>query len=475
MSLTLSLPALSLLDGCAATGEIQQIHALTIKTGVFHQEPSRISAKIIQSCFSTRRPVAADLEYALSLFNRFLRDNDNASFFYNNLIRSHTQRHLYEDALVLFYDMLCCSPHFLPDNFTFPSVLKSCAQLSSLEEGKQIHGLILKTGIAHGDQFVGSSLIHVNALPDEALRLFLHFLLLGLNPDESTLVSGASAISALGLLNLAKGVHGYIIRHRFCLSGVLGTTLIDMHSNCGDIKTAYKIFESLPNKTVEHWTAMIFGFANHGNPKFSLQLFSRMQNSGVEPNYITFLGVLSACNHGGLVVEGLKHFNLMRRIYRINPGIEHYGCLVDLLGRMGHIEEAKMVVESMPMKPGVVIWASLLSACRIHGATETAEFAAQKLIEQEPGYAGSYVLMSDIYARLDRWEDFGRMRKLVEERGLVRYPGLSWIEVDGAVHRFAVGDKYHHRSKEIYRMLEKLEYHLKEHSIEHASKMHTGR
>ncbi|XP_068636266.1 pentatricopeptide repeat-containing protein At2g42920, chloroplastic-like [Aristolochia californica] len=537
MSVNLSLPALSLVDGCSTASEIQQIHALTIKTGVFRKEPFRISAKIIRSCCSsTFRPSTDDLEYAVSLFNRFVRGTDYASFFYNTLIRTHTQNHLYEEAFLLFYDMLCCSPPFLPDNFTFPSVLKSCAHLSAIEEGKQIHCMILKTATALGNQFVQNSLIHMyarcgeidlahkafdsmphrnvvswnmmidvfakcghidssrqffdnmpernvvswnsviagyvrNSLPDEALRLFLQFLFLGLNPDESTLVSVVSAIADLGLLDLGKRIHGYLTRHQFSLSGVLGTALIDMYSNCGSIQTAYKIFESFPNKTVGHWTSMIVGFANHGMARSSLQIFSQMQRSGTEPNYITFIGVLTACNHGGLVVEGLKHFNLMRRVYNINPGIEHYGCLIDLLGRMGHIEEAKMIVERMPMEPGVVIWASVLAACRTHGNTKTAELAAQKLIELEPGYAGCYLLMSDIYAKMGRWEDLGRIRKLMEERGVEKNPGLSWIEVDVELHQFAVGDKFHPRCGEIYRTLNMLECHLKDHSNRDAAEM----
>ncbi|XXG43340.1 hypothetical protein AAC387_Pa01g3396 [Persea americana] len=305
-----------------------------------------------------------------------------------------------------------------------------------------------------------------NSLSHEALDLSFELQFSGLRPDERTLVAIISAISELGLLGLGKRVHGYVTRHKFSLDGILGAALIDMYSKSGSIYYAFQVFENIPNKNVGHWTSMIVGFGIHGFAEDSLKLFLQMQCSDVKPNYVTFIGLLIACNHGGLVEEGIRHFNLMRRVYEIKPVIQHYGCLIDLLGRSGFLEEAKAVIESMPMEPGAVIWATLLAACRKHGNIEIAEIAAQELITLAPKYGGCYVLLANIYAGLGRWEDFSRMRRRMEESGVEKVPGFSWIEVDGEAHEFVVGDKFHPQSKEIYWTLDELECQLRSNGYE---------
>ncbi|KAF8405127.1 hypothetical protein HHK36_010025 [Tetracentron sinense] len=515
------LPALSLLHRCTTTREIQQLHARTIKTNL-----PLLAARLLESCCSSFHFPSlnsADVDYVLSVFDRSAEGS--SAFLYNTLIRAHTQIDRPEEAFLLFYSMLHDPTPILPDKFTFPSVLKSCAQLLAIEEGEQIHCFLLKTPFA-SDLFVENSLIHMYArcgkiesackvfeemsdrnvvswnsmidgfvklgdidsarklfdemphrnivswnsmisgysresVPQEALDLFIELQCSGLKPDESTMVSTISAISDLGLLSLGKRVHGYLSRHEFSLNGVLGAALIDMYSKCGSIYNALQVFADIPNKNVGHWTSMIVGFAVHGFAETCLQLFSHMQSSGVKPNYITFIGVLSACSHGGLVEEGLKNFNLMRKIYNIEPRIQHYGCLVDLISRSGLLNEAKMIIENMQMEPGAVIWGTLLSACRNHGNIKIGEIAAQRLNELAPDYGGGYVLLSSLYAGSGRWEDFSRMRRVMGERGLEKLPGLSWVEVDGEVHEFVAGDKFHPLSLDIYRLLDGMEYELR--------------
>ncbi|KAF5205435.1 Pentatricopeptide repeat-containing protein, partial [Thalictrum thalictroides] len=198
------------------------------------------------------------------------------------------------------------------------------------------------------------------SLFDEALYLFIELQVSGLCPAETTMMSIISVVSDLGLLSVAKKIHGYAIRNEFSLDSRLGAALIDMYSKCGSIYSALQLFENIPNKNVGHWTSMIVGFSVHGCAEASLHLFAQMQKCGVKPNYVTFIGVLSACSHGGLVGQGIKHFNLMKR-YNIEPRIQHYGCLVDLLGRSGMVKEAKMVIDNMPMEPAAVIWSILLA------------------------------------------------------------------------------------------------------------------
>ncbi|KAJ8650234.1 hypothetical protein MRB53_003257 [Persea americana] len=461
MSSSQSLPLLSLLDLCTNIREIQQIHAQSIKTGFFHQNPS-IPSKITLSCchsLYSSIPKSTNIDYTLSVLDRTIK---SSSFLYNTLIRAHTQINRPEEGFLLFYQMLCDSTPVPPDKFTFPFILKSCAQMGAFEEGQQIHCFVLKTPFA-SDVFVQNSLIHMYTQcgrTDSAHRFS------GLRPDERTLVAIISAISELGLLGLGKRVHGYVTRHKFSLDGILGAALIDMYSKSGSIYYAFQVFENIPNKNVGHWTSMIVGFGIHGFAEDSLKLFLQMQCSDVKPNYVTFIGLLIACNHGGLVEEGIRHFNLMRRVYEIKPVIQHYGCLIDLLGRSGFLEEAKAVIESMPMEPGAVIWATLLAACRKHGNIEIAEIAAQELITLAPKYGGCYVLLANIYAGLGRWEDFSRMRRRMEESGVEKVPGFSWIEVDGEAHEFVVGDKFHPQSKEIYWTLDELECQLRSNGYE---------
>lgn len=231
--------------------------------------------------------------------------------------------------------------------------------------------------------------------------------------------------------------------------------LIDMYTKCGCIGAAYNVFMTIESKNVGHWTSMIAGFAAHGFADSSLQLFSEMMNSGTMPNDITFVALLNACSHGGLVNEGLECFKLMKS-FRVEPTVKHYGCLVDLLGRAGLIDEAMEIASDMPVEPSSVIWSSLLAASRNCGSVEVAKFSAGKLIELDSRKGSSFVLLSNLYANLGRLEDFSVVRKAMEDRALVKVVGFSWIEVDGQVHEFLSGDKLHFKTREIYGVLDEM-------------------
>jgi pentatricopeptide repeat protein len=295
---------------------------------------------------------------------------------------------------------------------------------------------------------------------EEAVDLFVEMTsVYGLTPDEATMAGFVSAVRSIGLLGVGRSAHGYVIRREFSLDGALGVALINMYMRCGSMGAAYQCFSSITNKNVEHWTSVIGGFAAHGQPEMALRLFAEMRQLGIEPNGVTFVAVLNACSHGGLVDEGFKHFNLMRSM-GIRPSVQHYGCLVDLLGRAGFLEEAFNLASSLPEDPGFVTWSSLLAACQGHGNVDMAEVAAQKLAEAEPSHGSSYVLLSNIYARAGQWEDLKRTRSRMEEHRVVKKPGLSWIEVDGSVHSFVTADKSHTQSEDIYHMLEDLKLNL---------------
>ncbi|TVU28358.1 hypothetical protein EJB05_19874, partial [Eragrostis curvula] len=290
----------------------------------------------------------------------------------------------------------------------------------------------------------------------EAVDLFVEMTAVnGLAPDEATMVGFISAVRDIGLLGLGRSAHGYVIRRQFSMDGALGVALINMYTRCGSMAAAHNCFLSVSSKNVEHWTSVIGGFAAHGHAEMALRLFDKMRQLGIEPNGVTFVAVLNACSHGGLVDEGFKYFDLMGSM-GIRPTIQHYGCLVDLLGRAGLLQQAFNLASNLPEDPGFVIWSSLLAACRSHGNVEMAELAARKLARARPSHGSSYVLLSNTYAGAKQWDDLKRTRRKMEEHGVTKKPGLSWIEIDGNVHSFGTADKVHTESESIYQMLEDL-------------------
>ncbi|KAF8387654.1 hypothetical protein HHK36_026308 [Tetracentron sinense] len=290
--------------------------------------------------------------------------------------------------------------------------------------------------------------------PNEALALFDEMGNSKVRPNWATIVSALSACAHLGALDRGKQIHLYIDQSKMKVDSIIGTALIDMYAKCGCIEHAIRIFDSLVSMDVFSWTAMIGGLAVNGHGEKALELFGQMEGAGVKPNEVTFVGVLCACSHGGLVKLARKYFDSMRTIYSIEPQIEHYGCMVDTLGRAGHLEEAVSFVETTPVKANSVLWGTLLGACWIHRDAKIGEYVGDRLVELEPYDGGVYVLLSNIYATVGRWDDARKVRMLMKSKGLQKSPGCSSIEVHGAVHEFYVGDKSHPRTEEIYLMLD---------------------
>jgi len=218
----------------------------------------------------------------------------------------------------------------------------------------------------------------------------------------------------------------------------------------------------MPKRNVVSWTAMIISYAHHGRGKEALQLFEEMQQAGARPNRITFIGVLSACCYLGLVKEGCYYFDSMSRDHGISAQVEHYTCMVDMLGRAGLLAEAEEFVHQMPFEPDPVIWRTLLGACRVHGNVELGKHAAEIVFRQNPQDASSYKLLSNIYATAGRWDDVANVRKIMKERVARKEPGLSWIEVKNQVHSFVSGDRQHAQTEKIYAQIEELNEKMKE-------------
>jgi pentatricopeptide repeat protein len=293
--------------------------------------------------------------------------------------------------------------------------------------------------------------------PDKALDLFKQMQSCGVRPDEVTMLSLISACSNLGALDPAKQVHVYVKNHG--LDRILSVTnaLIDMFAKCGSLDDAWKVFEQVPRKNIITWTSMITGFAMHGDGKSALALFDRMKDENrIKPNHITFVSLLYACSHAGLVKEGQSLFESMVRDYNIEPTQEHYGCMVDLYGRSKLLKEAVELIETMPFQPNVVVWGSLLGACRIHGEVELGELAAKRVLELDPNHDGAYVLLSNIYAKAGRSDDVRKVRENMKFRGLSKEKGYSWLELNGTVHAFLTQDNSHPQTTEIYEKLREI-------------------
>ncbi|PON79865.1 DYW domain containing protein [Trema orientale] len=289
---------------------------------------------------------------------------------------------------------------------------------------------------------------------EEALEFFRDVREKGLRVNEAMLVSVLSASAQLGLLEHGRLVHSLAESLNFPMTTSLGTSLIDMYAKCGCIEQSKILFNNMRQKDIWTWNVMICGLATHGLANEALALFERFLNKGFAPATVTFIGVLSACSRAGLVREGRHYFKLMKENYGIQPEMEHYGCMVDLLGRAGFVDEAVELIEKMQVSPDPVLWATLLGACKIHGFSELGEEIGNKLIQLDPTHSGHYVQLSTVYAKAKKWEEVIRVRRLMSERNTNKAAGWSLIEAQGKVHKFVAGDRDHESFKEIHKMLE---------------------
>jgi len=287
----------------------------------------------------------------------------------------------------------------------------------------------------------------------EALALFHEMQIKKIKPDKVTMVNCLSACSQLGALDVGIWFHHYTKRHSISLDVALGTALVDMYAKCGNIAKALQVFQEVPQKNCLTWTAIICGLALHGNARDAISYFSEMIRSGLRPDEITFLGVLSACCHGGLVEEGRKYFSQMRFNFNITPQLKHYSCMVDLLGRAGHLEEAEELLRNMPIAADAAVWGALFFACRVHGNVLIGERAALKLLEMDPQDSGIYVLLATMYSEAKMWKEARSVRNIMKERGVEKTPGCSSIEINGIVQEFVAKDVLHPQSEWIYECL----------------------
>ncbi|XP_031249748.1 pentatricopeptide repeat-containing protein At5g56310 [Pistacia vera] len=298
-------------------------------------------------------------------------------------------------------------------------------------------------------------------LNNEAISIFQRMVLEDVEPDEIALLAALSACAHLGAIGLGECIHNYIDELGLYKTIPLNNALIDMYAKSGNMEKALHVCKNMKNKSVITWTTMIAGLALHGLGREALDMFSQMEMSGTKPNEITFIAILSACSHVGFVELGRSFFENMKLRYGIEPKVEHYGCMIDLLSRAGYLQEARELLETMPFDANAAIWGSLLAASNIYGDAELGECALLHLIKLEPHNSGNYTLLSNIYASLGKWSESRMVRNIMRNIGVKKMPGWSYIEVNSRVHEFIAGDTSHPDFDRIYQVLCKLHWQLK--------------
>ncbi|KAL5741995.1 hypothetical protein ACOSP7_028727 [Xanthoceras sorbifolium] len=501
-TLRLKNPKLLLLESCSCLSHLKIIHAHMIRTHTITDvfSASRLIAFCINPTFQANL-----LNYAFTIFCQLQNPN---LFIYNTFIQGFSASENPYQSLHLYTQLQ--TQGLFPDNLTFPFLVKACTKLGSVYMGIQVHGQIIKHGLVNdvyvqnspvhmyatcGDSRHYSNIFRrmhrldvvswtsmiagyskcrdvesarelfdrmpeknlvtwsimisgyaKNSRFDKAVELFQVLQSKGVRANRTVMVSVISSCAHLGALELGEIAHEYVVQNSLDVNLKLGTALVDMYARCGCIEKAIRVFEELLERDTLSWTALIAGLALHGYAERALSYFEEMVKTGLTPRDITFTAILSACSHGGLVEKGLEIFESIKRDYDIELRLEHYGCVVDLLGRAGKLAEAEKFVLDMPIEPNAPIWGARLGACRIHKNADIAEGVGKVLIQLQPEHSGYYVLLSNTYARTNKWE----------LKGVKKPPGYSLIEIEGKVHSFSIGDKAHPEIEKIERMWEEI-------------------
>ncbi|KAI3686015.1 hypothetical protein L1987_79684 [Smallanthus sonchifolius] len=383
-----------------------------------------------------------------------------------------------------------------PDEITLATMAKACAFLVSLKCGTQVHGYAFKLGVDQ-DLYLSSSLLDMyikcgdmkeahqvfeeiqspdeiswtsmisgcveNGVENRAVVIYHKMRQSGVRPDEYTFATLIKACSCSTALEQGRQIHANAIKSNCGLDAYVSTSLIDLYAKCGNIEESYRLFKRTRVQNIVIWNAMLVGLAQYGHGKEALDLFNDLKsNTNLLPDRVTFIGVLSACSHSGLISEAYTYFDSMIKDYGIKPEIEHYSCLVDALGRGGLVKEAENLITTMPFEASGSMYRALLGACRVQGDMETGKHVATKLLEIEPFDSSAYVLLSNIYAASNQWSQVADARKTMMSKNVKKDPGFSWVNIKNKDHVFVVDDRSHPHYEKIYSKVEDMMKLIKE-------------
>ncbi|XP_023547190.1 putative pentatricopeptide repeat-containing protein At3g25970 isoform X2 [Cucurbita pepo subsp. pepo] len=408
---------------------------------------------------------------------------------WNSLLGAFLVHNQEDLAFKLFIDM---QEHgFEPDLYSYTSIISACFNKELSNNGKSLHGMVIKRGLEESVP-ISNALISMYLKSDsgsmkealcifesleikdrvswnsiltglsqmgsseDAVKSFLHMRSLAMDIDQYSFSAVLKSCSDLATFQLGQQFHVLALKYGMDSNEFVSSSLIFMYSKCGIMEDAKRSFEGASKSSSITWNALMFGYAQHGQCHVALDLFSLMEEKKVKMDHITFVAVLTACSHIGLVERGCEFLRCMESVYGVPPRMEHYACAVDLYGRSGRLDEAKALIEEMPFKPNAMVWKTFLGACRSCGNVELACQVARHLLEMEPEEHCTYVLLSNMYGDLMRWEEKAKVKRLMKERGVKKTPGWSWIEVKNKVHAFIAEDHSHPSCQQIYVLLEVL-------------------
>lgn len=410
---------------------------------------------------------------------------------WNSMISGYSENGFFAEAIVMFSLMRDCL--IQPNKYTLASILDVMSHSCSPRQAMQVHTLIIKFGFESDNSMLSSlitsygkcngineskkvfaeidelNVLLTNAMAAtsvyakylfDALELFQKSWRLSLEVDSTTFSIVLKACGLLTDLELGRTIHSLALRAGVYHDAFVESAVIDAYCKCGSINDAQKAFKDISEDNLAAWNAMLMGYSQCGWFMEAFHLFKEMTGVGLKPDEITYLGVLSSCCHAGLVNEAQYHLNSMFELHGLIPCLEHYACVVDVLGRFGLIEEAKRIIDQMPLRPDAQIWQILLSACSIHGNIALGEVAAGELIQLQPENDSAYVLLSNLYASAGLWNSVQNLRKKMKERIIYKEPGSSWIQVRGSIRYFFAGEVLCPDSEEVHSMLQKLSNHM---------------
>uniref|UniRef100_A0A0E0R3Q2 DYW domain-containing protein n=1 Tax=Oryza rufipogon TaxID=4529 RepID=A0A0E0R3Q2_ORYRU len=431
-----------------------QLHGLLLTAGLARHSPN---FSLLLRLASPLLPVPHRLRLLLS------SPFPPTTFLANSLLLASSSPGCLPSALSLYALLFLSSsspPLLRPNAFTYPPLIASCRKVFDRIANPDLPAWnALLSAYA---RLRARDVACASSAADAILEMFVRMLSLAIKPNEITLVAVIGACGELGAVSHGVWAHTYAVKRRLAVNCIVATALVEMYAGCGRLDLAEQVFAAASDRDTRCYNAMLHGLAVHGHGRAALSLFDRMHGEGVPVDGVTVLSVMCACAHAGLVDEGLDYFDRMEIEFGIEPSIEHYGCMVDMLSRAGRLNDAEKLIHGMPIVPNAAIYRSLIRACGIHGKLELGKKMIAELMRLEPDDSGNHVLISNFYATTNRWDDAKKARKEMKSMGIDKSPGSSFVDINGVLHEFLVGDKTHPASKEIYAMVEDIETRLSE-------------